>query len=120
LQNGAEYGKIDGETVTNIFGFKDSAGNIKNIMGDDLFPALSLQGHFPMIISVIFIIGLISALFPSADGALTAVTSSYCVDLLNLNEDKNKTEKEKKASYEGTFNFHDHFLYFDYDFQSIK
>lgn len=101
LQNGAEYSQItnmvDGkEVVSNIFGFKDAAGNIKNVMGDDLFPSLSLQGHFPMIISVIFIIGLISALFPSADGALTAVTSSYCVDLLNLNEDKNKTEKEKK------------------------
>lgn len=96
LQNGAEYGTINGETVTNIFGFKDASGNIKNIMGDDLFPALSLQGHFPMVISIIFIIGLISALFPSADGALTAVTSSYCVDLLNLNEDKSKTEKEKK------------------------
>ena len=101
LQNGAEYSQItnmvDGkEVVSNIFGFKDSAGNIKNVMGDDLFPSLSLQGHFPMIISVIFIIGLISALFPSADGALTAVTSSYCVDLLSLNEDKSKTEKEKK------------------------
>ncbi|MCW3161505.1 sodium:solute symporter [Chryseobacterium oryctis] len=97
LQNSAEYSQIvNGENVSNIFGFKDEAGNIKNIMGDDLFPALSLQGHFPMIISVIFIIGLISALFPSADGALTAVTSSYCVDLLNLNEDKTKTEKEKK------------------------
>lgn len=101
LQNGAEYGQITNmvngkEVVSNIFGFKDAAGNIKNVMGDDLFPALSLQGHFPMIISVIFIIGLISALFPSADGALTAVTSSYCVDLLNLNEDKSKTEKEKK------------------------
>ena len=48
-------------------------------------------------ISVIFIIGLISALFPSADGALTAVTSSYCVDLLNLNEDQTKTEKQKKT-----------------------
>ena len=101
LQNGAEYSQItnmvDGkEVVSNIFGFKDAAGNIKNVMGDDLFPSLSLQGHFPMIISVIFIIGLISALFPSADGALTAVTSSYCVDLLNLNEDKSKTEKEKK------------------------
>jgi len=97
LQNGAEYGQtVNGEAVSNIFGFKDASGNINNIMGDDLFPALSLQGHFPMIISVIFIIGLISALFPSADGALTAVTSSYCVDLLNLNEDKSKTEKEKK------------------------
>ena len=65
-------------------------------MGDDLFPALSLQGYFPLFISVIFIIGLISALFPSADGALTAVTSSYCVDLLNINEDTSKTEKQKK------------------------
>jgi len=102
LQNGAEYAKIinivEGkEVASNVFGFKDAAGNVKNIMGDDLFPALSLQGHFPMIISVIFIIGLISALFPSADGALTAVTSSYCVDLLNLNENKTKTEAQKKS-----------------------
>lgn len=99
--NGAEYGQITNiisgkETITNVFGFKDAAGNINNIMGDDLFPALSLQGYFPLFISVIFIIGLISALFPSADGALTAVTSSYCVDLLNLNEDEAKTEKQKK------------------------
>ncbi len=102
MQNGAEYSQlidmVNGkENITNIFGFKDAAGNVKNIMGDDLFPALSLQGYFPMFISVIFIIGLISALFPSADGALTAVTSSYCVDLLNLNEDQTKTEKQKKT-----------------------
>ena len=102
MQNGAEYSQlidmVNGkESIANIFGFKDAAGNVKNIMGDDLFPALSLQGYFPMFISVIFIIGLISALFPSADGALTAVTSSYCVDLLNLNEDQTKTEKQKKT-----------------------
>lgn len=97
MQNGAEYGFLKSETPTPIFGFKDAAGNIKNIMGDDLFPALSLQGYFPMFISVIFIIGLTSALFPSADGALTAVTSSYCVDLLNLNEDTTRTEKQKKS-----------------------
>jgi Na+/proline symporter len=102
MQNGAEYSQlvevVNGkETVTNLFGFKDAAGNVKNIMGDDLFPALSLQNYFPMFISVIFIIGLTSALFPSADGALTAVTSSYCVDLLNLNEDTTRTEKQKKT-----------------------
>ncbi|WP_394674220.1 sodium:solute symporter [uncultured Chryseobacterium sp.] len=101
LQNGADYSKVstlvEGKQVfSDVFGFRDASGNVKNIMGDDLFPALSLQGYFPMALSVIFIIGLISALFPSADGALTAVTSSYCVDLLNLNEDKTKTEKEKK------------------------
>jgi len=97
MQNGAEYGFLKSETPTPIFGFNDATGNIKNIMGDDLFPALSLQGYFPMFISVIFIIGLTSALFPSADGALTAVTSSYCVDLLNLNEDTTRTEKQKKS-----------------------
>ncbi|QIG90541.1 sodium:solute symporter [Chryseobacterium sp. POL2] len=101
LQNGAEYAQItniinEQESISNVFGMKDAAGNITNIMGDDLFPALSLQGYFPIFISVIFIIGLISALFPSADGALTAVTSSYCVDILNINEDQTKSEKEKK------------------------
>jgi Na+/proline symporter len=102
MENGATYSQIvnvvNGENVTtNIFGFKDTTtGVVTNIMGDDLFPALSLQGYFPLFIAVIFIIGLISALFPSADGALTAVTSSYCVDLLNINEDQTKTEKQKK------------------------
>ncbi|MGL6037860.1 MAG: sodium:solute symporter [Soonwooa sp.] len=101
LQNGAEYAQITNiingqESISNVFGMKDAAGNVTNIMGDDLFPALSLQGYFPIFISVIFIIGLISALFPSADGALTAVTSSYCVDILNINDDETKSEKEKK------------------------
>ncbi len=102
MQNGATYETLTQvlngqESISHVFGFKDSAGNVSNIMGDDLFPALSLNGYFPLIISVIFIIGLISALFPSADGALTAVTSSFCVDLLNINEDQTKTEKQKKV-----------------------
>ena len=101
IQNGAGYGKypeiVDGvRTLKDGFGFFKPNGEVNNIMGDDLFPALSLLGYFPMALSVIFIIGLISALFPSADGALTAVTSSYCVDLLGLNEDQQKTEKQKK------------------------
>lgn len=102
MNNGADYAQIvdvvnGKESITNVFGFKDAAGATANIMGDDLFPALSLQGYFPLAISIIFLIGLISALFPSADGALTAVTSSYCVDLLNLNENTTKTEKQKKV-----------------------
>ena len=91
MQNGAVYG--DG-----VFGFKNEAGEIMNIMGDDIFPALSLQGYFPIFLSVIFIIGLISALFPSADGALTSLTSSFCVDLLKMNDNEKKTEKQKKKT----------------------
>ncbi len=45
--------------------------------GDKIFPILAME-HMPPIVSVIFIIALISALFPSADGAITALTSTFC------------------------------------------
>ena len=68
------------------------------ITGDSLFPsiALGLFHQMPVIISVIFIIALISALFPSADGALTALTSSFCIDILGLKERKDMSEKKKR------------------------
>lgn len=51
--------------------------------GDRLFPAVVL-GHLPVAVQVLFVLALISALFPSADGALTALTSSFCIDMLGL------------------------------------
>jgi Na+/proline symporter len=62
--------------------------------GDDLFPTIALHTFGPAF-SILFIIALISALFPSADGAMTALTSSFCIDILNLQE-RNGTEREKK------------------------
>lgn len=52
---------------------------------DDVFPTLALQ-HFPPWLGLLFIIGLISALFPSADGALTALTASTCIDLVGIRD----------------------------------
>lgn len=52
---------------------------------DDVFPTLALQ-HFPAWLGLLFIIGLISALFPSADGALTALTASTCIDLIGIRD----------------------------------
>ena len=49
----------------------------------------------PPIISIIFIIALISALFPSADGAMTALTSSLCIDIFGL-KDKNIAPEQKE------------------------
>ena len=54
------------------------------VTGDHLFPELALH-HMPHIVSIIFIIALISALFPSSDGAITALTSSFCIDILGIN-----------------------------------
>jgi Na+/proline symporter len=67
----------------------------KNVIGDDLFPTVALQ-FLPQAISIIFIIGLISALFPSADGALTALTSSFCIDLLGLKRRNDWSEKKQR------------------------
>ena len=71
--------------------------NNLDLKGDDLFPGVVLNGHLSPIIAVIFIIGLISALFPSADGALTALTSSFCIDMLGLKKNEILSEGEKKT-----------------------
>lgn len=61
-----------------------AAGNGIPAKGDELFPAIAMGNTVPFFISVCFVIGLISALFPSADGALTALTSSFCIDILGI------------------------------------
>ena len=61
---------------------------------DDLFPTIALNYLSPFV-GIIFIIGLISALFPSADGALTALTSSFCIDILGLKNRNDLSEKQK-------------------------
>jgi Na+/proline symporter len=63
--------------------------------GDKLFPAVALE-HMPPFISIVFIIALISALFPSADGAITALTSSFCIDLLGLKRRHDWDERKQK------------------------
>ncbi|HWJ90057.1 MAG TPA: sodium:solute symporter [Flavisolibacter sp.] len=68
----------------------------KNVLGDSLFPTIALGQAVPSIISVIFIIALISALFPSADGAITALTSSFCIDILGLKRREDWDEKKRQ------------------------
>lgn len=62
--------------------------------GDDLFPEIAIN-YLPPLASIVFIIGLISALYPSADGALTSLTTSFCIDFLDFDNMKNKSEKQK-------------------------
>jgi uncharacterized sodium:solute symporter family permease YidK len=62
--------------------------------GDQLFPTVVL--HFlPVWVQLVFVIALISALFPSADGAITALTSSTCLDLLRLDHNAKLTERQR-------------------------
>ncbi len=67
----------------------------KNIIGDNMFPRIAFS-YLPPVIGIIFILGLISALFPSADGALTALTSSFCIDIIGLKRNEDWSENRKK------------------------
>jgi len=74
-----------------------ASANGINTAPDDLFPTIALSNAFSGVLGVIFIIALISALFPSVDGAITSLTSCYCIDILGLNK-TTATEKEKKRT----------------------
>ena len=63
--------------------------------GDRLFPAV-VMGHLPAWLQAVFILALISALCPSADGALTALTSATCIDLLHMPERKDWSERHRR------------------------
>ena len=67
----------------------------KTMSSDELFPTIALT-QLGTVSALFFIIGLISAAFPSADGALTALTASFCIDFLGFNEtSKRRSEAEK-------------------------
>ena len=59
------------------------------VKGDDLLPQfISLTSHLSPLTSIVFILGMVAAAFSSADSALTALTTSYCVDICGRPDDE--------------------------------
>ena len=56
---------------------------------DDLYPILALN-NLGGLTSIIFLLGIIAAAYSSADSALTSLTTSFCIDFLNINNSSNK------------------------------
>ena len=63
--------------------------------GDEVFPFLATQNFFPIIVGVLFIIGLISAAYAAAGSALTALTTSFTVDILQSTKKNTDDEVAK-------------------------
>ncbi len=61
---------------------------------DLLFPTMALE-HLGTTAGIVFLLGIVAAAYSSADSALTALTTSFCVDFLNFDE---KKEEEKKKT----------------------
>jgi SSS family solute:Na+ symporter len=64
---------------------------------DDLFPMIAIN-HLGPVAGIVFIIGLISAAYPSADGALTSLTTSFSRDFLGINKNEKLSEKQKEKT----------------------
>ena len=72
---------------------------------DDLFPTIALSPAFSGTIGVIFVIALISALFPSVDGAITSLTSCFCIDILGINKKETDEKKKRRTRLKVHFTF---------------
>jgi len=69
---------------------------------DLLFPEIALNGNLGIAVAVTFILGLIAAAYSSADSALTSLTTSFCVDFLNIERyEKSAQKKLRKKVHVG-------------------
>ena len=68
---------------------------------DQLYPTLAASGEFGVAVAVLFIIGLIAAAYSSADSAMTALTTSFCIDILDIEKkyDPKKQIRIRKQSH---------------------
>lgn len=61
---------------------------------DDLFPTLALN-HFGLFAGILFLLGITAAAYSSADSALTALTTAFCIDFLRLDPASDQGRKRR-------------------------
>lgn len=76
----------------------NAAGSVE---ADKIFPVVAFNAK--SIIGIIFFIGLISAAYPTCANAITSLTTSACIDLLDMEKKQNLTD-QKKAGIRKTVN----------------
>lgn len=77
-----------------LYVYMESKGIAFPVKTDEAFSMVALR-YLPPVAGLVFIVGLVSALFPSADGALTALTSSFCIDILGVKERHDWSDEKK-------------------------
>ena len=62
---------------------------------DQLFPIIATKGTLGLATAIFFLLGLIAAAYSSADSALTSLTTSFSIDILEIDKKENKKDQEK-------------------------
>ena len=68
------------------------------VLSDDILPMFCTSGILGSSILIFFTVGIIAAAFSSADSALTALTTTFCVDILNVQEEDARKAKRMRLS----------------------
>jgi len=77
--------------------FAEQNGIILPEVSDNILPVIASEYLGPVVLGI-FVVGIVAAAFSSADSALTALTTSFCVDILNMKTVSQTQEQEKKIS----------------------
>ena len=81
-----------------LYLFAGQAGpSLAGVTGDKLFPAVATSGQLPATVGIVFIVGLVSCSYAAGGSALTALTTSFTVDILGT---AGKTEARVKSTRE--------------------
>jgi Na+/proline symporter len=79
-----------------LFIYANQLGIAIPTQSDNLFPLIATQGYLPKVAGILFILGIIAAAYSSADSALTALTTSFTVDILgatNFTDEKQANQR---------------------------
>lgn len=79
-----------------LYIYSDSMGLAIPAKTDNLFPNLALGGEFGIIAAISFLLGIIAATYASSDSALTALTTSFCIDFLSIEKFKESKRNTMK------------------------
>ncbi|MEG1615594.1 MAG: sodium:solute symporter [Bacteroidales bacterium] len=69
-----------------LYIFADAQAILLPERSDEVFALLATRGYLPQIVGILFVMGLIAAAFSSAGSALTALTTSFTIDILGANK----------------------------------
>ena len=69
-----------------LYLYSDQFGILVPDNPDMLFPNIALNAGLPAFVGILFIIGIIAAAYSSADSALTSLTTSFCVDIIEFDK----------------------------------
>ena len=75
--------------------FAEQNGIVLPEVSDNILPVIASEYLGPGVLGI-FIVGIVAAAFSSADSALTALTTSFCVDILDMKAVSKTKEQEKK------------------------